>query len=335
MPHWFNLSVAVQVAAIRARRLIAAILSMVAVAELVLVVPAQAESAVADSTTAVACAHFVHPVPTAWYFPSGSPQGLIWLQHGFVEDKHVWSALATQLANSGYLVMATTLPTLNLFGCTVENLGNNTGFLDNIADVFAHKNDPNGALAASYSKAAIKVGRPVTPLPERLVFVGHSAGAEAVEYIAERLHNTYPATFALLRGIVSEDGVKSFIGSNTDVALTGLAGTTLPVYATASPRLLCNGFQSGTKAIEKYLSNRPFHGVNITTGAHGDALGPSSPFYENLVCECPRPANVAAVWGLTQGWITDMIAGTITPDFYPGGSYYTGLLTAGTITTLP
>ena len=30
-----------------------------------------------------------------------------------------------------------------------------------------------------------------------------------------------------------------------------------------------------------------------------------------------------------------MFAGTITPDFYPGGSYYTDLLTAGTITTLP
>lgn len=45
-------------------------------------------------------------------------------------------------------------------------------------------------------------------------------------------------------------------------------------------------------------------------------------------------ATVAAVWGLTIGWITDMTAGTVTPDFYPGGSYYTGLLTASTITTL-
>ena len=76
------------------------------------------------------------------------------------------------LANRGYLVMATTLATVNLFGCTVENLGNNTGFLDNIADVFAHKDDPNGALATSFSKAAAKVGRPVTPLPNKLVFVG-------------------------------------------------------------------------------------------------------------------------------------------------------------------
>lgn len=311
-------------------------MSIVTVAEIVLAPrQARAESTVADTTTAVACAHFTHAVPTAWYFPSAEPSGLVWLQHGFVEDKHVWSAFAPMLANRGYLVIATTLATVNLFGCTVENLGNNTGFLDNIADVFAHKDDPNGALAASYSRAAAKVGRPVTPLPNQLVFIGHSAGVEAVEYVANRLRSTYPATFAQMRGIVSEDGVKSFIGSNTEDALTGLAGTALPIYATASPRILCNDFQSGTKAIERYLPNRPFYGVKITTGAHGDALGPSSPFYENLVCTCPQPANVAAVWGLTQGWITDMIAGTITPDFYPGGSYYTGLLTAGTITTLP
>ena len=165
--------------------------------------------------------------------------------------------------------------------------------------------------------------------------MGHSAGAEAVEYVADRLRSTYPATFAQMRGIVSEDGVKSFIGSNTDDALTGLARHRPADLRNGVAKILCNDFQSGTKAIERYLPNRPFHGVNITTGAHGDALGPSSPFYENLVCTCPQPANVAAVWGLTQGWITDMVAGTITPDFYPGGSYYTELLTAGTITTLP
>ena len=311
-------------------------LGIVAVAAIVLAPrQARAESTEADSTTEVACASETRTVPTTWYFPSTPPLGLVWLQHGFVEGKKVWSALATELADSGYLVLATTLSTVSRFGCTVEHLIDNTGFLDNIADIFAHKDDPNGALAVSFGMAAAKLGRPATPLPENLVFVGHSAGAEAVEYVAERLHRTYPATFAQMRGIVSEDGVKSFIGSNTDDALAGLAGTALPIYATASPHLLCNFFQRGTKAIERYLSDRPFHGVNIKTGAHGDALGPSSPIYENLVCGRPKPANVAAVWGLTRGWIADMFAGTMTPDFYPGGGYYTELLTAGTITTLP
>ncbi len=335
MRRWFNSPVSAVITGV-ARRAAATIMGIVTVAGILVDPPqARAWSTVADATTAVTCAHFPHPVPAAWYFPPTAPLGLVWMQHGFVEDKQVWSALAPQVASRGYLVVATTLPRVNLFGCTVENLGNNTGFLDNIADVFANKDDPNGALAASFSRAAAKLGRPPAPLPDKLVFVGHSAGVEAVEYVAERLRSTFPATFAQLRGIVSEDGVKSFIGSNTDDALTGLAGTTLPIYATASPRFICNDFQSGTTAIEKHLSNRPFHGVNITTGGHGDALGPSSPFYENLVCTCPQPANVAAVWELTRGWISDMVAGTITPDFYPGGSYYTGLLTARTITTLP
>jgi hypothetical protein len=320
----------------RALRTGAAMIGIIAVAVLALASrQAGAESTEADSTTDVECRGVTRPVPTTWFFPSTPPLGLVWLQHGFVEGRKLWSAFATEVAGGGYLVLATTLSTVNPLGCTVEHLIDNTGFLGNIADVFAHKDDPNGALAASLATAAAAAGQPVPPLPDRMVFVGHSAGAEAVEYVAERLHNTYPAAFNQLRGIISEDGVKSFIGSNTDDALAGLATTNLPVYATASPRLLCNFFQRGTKAIERYLSDRTFHGVKITTGAHGDALGPSSPGYENLACGRPKPDNVAAVWGLTRGWIADMIAGTTTPDFYPGGGYYTKIETAGTITTLP
>ncbi|OBG64355.1 hypothetical protein A9X03_14110 [Mycobacterium sp. E1715] len=320
----------------RARRTSATVIGIVALAAIAFApCPARAEATEADSTTDVTCASATQAVPTTWYFPSTPPLGLVWLQHGFVEGKKVWSAFGPELAGSGYLVVATTLSTLNIFGCTVEHLIDNRGFLDNIADVFAHKDDPRGALATSFATAAEKAGRPVAPLPDNMVFVGHSAGSEAVEYVAERLHSSYPAAFTQLRGVVSEDGVKSFLGSNTDDALAGLAGTTLPIYATASPHLLCNFFQRGTKAIERYFPDRTFHGVKITTGAHGDALGPSSPGYENLVCGRPKADNVAAVWGLTRGWIADMIAGTTTPDFYPGGSYYTDLLTAGTITTLP
>jgi hypothetical protein len=310
---------------------------------------AVAATSVVSTTTAIPCANFTYRAPTDWYFPASAPVGLVWMQHGFVENKQVWSSLASQIAESkevwsavasrvadrGYLVVATTLPTVNLFGCTVENLGNNSGFLDNIADVFATKDDPTGPLAVSFASAAAKAGRPARPLPNRLVFVGHSAGVEAVEYVAEHLHTSYPPTFAQLRGLVSEDGVKSFIGSNTDDALSGLSGTTVLIYATASRSYLCNAFQSGTKAIKKYLAGRPFLGVNVTTGVHGDALGPSSPFYENLVCGFPRDANVDAVWQLTQGWITDMFSGTTTPDFYPGGALYTALQDGDIISTLP
>lgn len=253
----------------RARRTSATVIGIVALAAIAFApCPARAEATEADSTTDVTCASATQAVPTTWYFPSTPPLGLVWLQHGFVEGKKVWSAFGPELAGSGYLVVATTLSTLNIFGCTVEHLIDNRGFLDNIAEVFAHKDDPRGALATSFATAAEKAGRPVAPLPDNMVFVGHSAGSEAVEYVAERLHSSYPAAFTQLRGVVSEDGVKSFLGSNTDDALAGLAGTTLPIYATASPHLLCNFFQRGTKAIERYFPDRTFHGVKITTGAH-------------------------------------------------------------------
>jgi hypothetical protein len=169
------------------------------------------------------------------------------MQHGFVESKDVWSTLAPQIARRGYLVVAvaTTLPTIALFNCTVENLSDNAGFLNNIAEVFATKDVTTGGLASSYATAATKAGHPPVPLPDKLVFVGHSAGVEAVLYVAQRLNSTYPATFAQMRGIVSEDGVKSFIGSNTDDALAGLSGTALLIDATASQSYLCNDFQSG------------------------------------------------------------------------------------------
>jgi hypothetical protein len=121
---------------------------------------ARAASTGADTKTAVACSHPTYPMPTAWYFPAAAPLALVWMQHGFVEDKNVWSALARELATRGYLVMATTLAAFNIFDCTVENLGNNTAFLDNIANVFGKKGDPNGALATSFNTAAAQGGWP-------------------------------------------------------------------------------------------------------------------------------------------------------------------------------
>jgi hypothetical protein len=311
--------------------------AIVAVAATMLMLPAKSVAAVAveSTTTAIKCGYSTYNAPTDWYFPPAEPAALIWLQHGFVEDKEDWSAFAPQLAARGYLVVATTLPTVNLYGCTVENLGNNTDFLNNIADIFATKDDPGSPLAASFARAAHKAGRPADALPVKEVFVGHSAGVEAIEYIADRLRTSYPSAFAELRGLISEDGVKSFIGSNTDDALKGLSTTELLIYATASPPSLCNNFQSGTKAIETYFAQRPFVGVEIRTGAHGDVFGPASPWYENLVCTIPQPRNYTAVWQLTTGWVTDMINGTLTPDYYPGGALYTALLKECIIATLP
>src|SRR4051812_15146875 len=82
------------------------------------------------NNVAVSCAGLSYQTPTDWYLPTGTPKGLVWLQHGFTEDKAVWDEYGRMLSGTGYAAMATTLPTADIFGCTVENIGNNTAYLN-------------------------------------------------------------------------------------------------------------------------------------------------------------------------------------------------------------
>ncbi len=287
------------------------------------------------TTTTIGCGFGTLSADTDWYLPAGTPKGLVWLQHGFTESKSDWGSFAPQLATQGYAVFVPTLPTANIYGCTVENVGNNTAFLDNVAGLFAGASNPNGSLATSFSAAATKAGRPGLALPTRMAFSGHSAGGEAVLYVADRLRRSAPTTFARLGGLVLADPVTSLVGANTESSLAGLAGTTVPVYAIASPPYSCNSNQSGTVAVEQGLAARPFHGVQITTGAHGDIFGSSANSVENTTCGTPQAKNVAAAQQLAAWWLADEVAGTHSPADYPGGAAYESLVSAGTVTTLP
>ena len=73
------------------------------------------------NTVDVKCATTTKAVPTDWYFPVGTPKALVWLQHGFTESKDDWNETGRKAADAGFVVMATTLPTADMFGCTVEN----------------------------------------------------------------------------------------------------------------------------------------------------------------------------------------------------------------------
>lgn len=285
------------------------------------------------NTVDVACQFLTYTVETDWYFPAGTPRALVWLQHGFTEENGNWDETARKLAESGYLAMATTLPTADLLGCTVQNIGNNTGFLNNIASMLAGLGDANSALGRSHADAAGKAGRSGQAMPAKLLMSGHSAGGEAVLYVANRLRTNHATTFAKLKGIVLADPVNSFIGNNTDVALTGLASTSLPIYSLASPPYSCNNNQSGTLAVIAKLPGR-FHGAQLTTGSHGDVFGASVPDIEVTTCGSPQAANVSATRTLLLGWFADMADGTTTATFYPGGSLFGALVTNGTITAL-
>ncbi|GAB2514586.1 alpha/beta fold hydrolase [Nocardia heshunensis] len=244
-----------------------------------------------------------------WYLPDGSPRALIWLQHGFARDGSKVADLARTLADAGYLVFAPSLPFLDLSGCTLQNLGDNTPFLNHVAELFSTAGDPNGALATSLARAAAAIGRRAPAIPQAAVFIGHSAGAEAVEYVAHRLHASHPDVWPNLRGLILLDPVKSFLGNNTDAALTDLDPSGLPILTVSGPPGLCNNFGSGTTAVQTLL-HRPFLGVRLPFGEHTDAEGASSDMVGELACGIPQSANVSALQQLTTRWTDDFLANT-------------------------
>ncbi len=318
-------------AALAAVALVAGLLAVVAGAS-----PASAATTVkVTNSTAIRCGFGNHSAPTDWYLPTtGTPRGLIWLQHGFSENKGHWSTYAPKLAAAGYAVMATTLPTANLFGCTVQNVGNNRTFLNNIAGLFGSAAGGSGAIVSGYNDAARRAGRSGLAFPGRWAFVGHSAGGEAVAHVTNRIRTNHASAFGRLGGIVLEDPVNSFIGSNLSDALTGLAGSSLSVRTLASPPGSCNNNQSRVNLVTQRLANRSFRGAQVTTGTHIDVFGDGAGALLRTACGTPQAKNVNAVQSLTTAWLADQIAGTRTPAFYPGGTTYQGLLGAGTITTL-
>lgn len=291
-------------------------------------------SALVTGTVATRCSFLTYQTPIDWYFPSGNAKALVWLQHGFAENKGLYAGYARQLADSGFLVAATTLPSADLFGCTVNNAGNNTSYLNNIATLFGTKDASSGALNVSFRAARATAGRADLAMPQSLAFVGHSAGGEAVSYVAGRLRTAYPAAFAHLKGLVLEDPVASPAGSNLATGLSALAPTGVPVYALASPKNSCNADQSGTQQLINSLPGR-FHGAQVSTGVHQDIYGTDNTALFNLICGTPKPGNTNAVRSLTTGWLTGFVDGASNPAYFPGGSTYDALRSAGTISTLP
>ncbi|MFG1855744.1 hypothetical protein ACGFJT_28200 [Actinomadura geliboluensis] len=295
--------------------------------------PASAAVTRVQTTVEIRCAFTTLNQSADWYFPSGAPQGLVWLQHGFARANDHVADLASKYAAAGYLVFAPTLPTANLFGCTLQNIGNNTGFLGNVADLFAKMGDPSDKLGRSFATAKAQAGRPELALPGSLVFSGHSAGGEAVSYVAGRLRTDGAGAWARLRGLVLLDPVKSFIGANLETGLEAVDGTGRVIRTISGPDGTCNNGGSGTDAVQADV-HAPFVGVRITTGAHTDAEGASTDSVGTLACGTPKAGNVAILQTFAVAWAKDAFNGTQTAAYLPGGSYYQAQLSGGLIETL-
>jgi pimeloyl-ACP methyl ester carboxylesterase len=313
----------------------AALAVTLAAATLIAPNAAQAAPGVVEvsNTVDIRCAFFVSKADVDWYFPTGTPRGLVYLQHGFSRSNGNLQDLAEHYATAGFVVFAPTLPSASLFGCTVNNIGNNTEYLDNVADLLGKATDSNDKLGRSYNDARIKAGRSGLPLPSTYILSGHSAGGEVVSYVANKLRTSYPAQFAKVKSLILLDPVNSPVGLSMADAFNGLKTTSLPMYAISSPPYTANSNASGTVELTTDVP-RPFLGVRLTTGCHCDAEGASTDGLCTLTSGTPQGQNVTALQALAVAWAVDGAAGTVTGGYYPGGGYYDGLLAAGITQTL-
>jgi hypothetical protein len=258
--------------------------------------------------------------PSDWFIPAGAPKALVWLQHGFARTNVNVADLATHFAEAGYLVFTPALPFVSLTGCTLQNLTGNRNFLDNVAALFGTAADPTSALGANLARASESAGHASISTPSQMIFLGHSAGAEAVTYVANRIRTAHPGAWPALRGLILLDPVKSFVDNNTDPSLIALDSTGLPIRAISAAPSWCNDFGSGTAAMQRYL-HRPFLGVRITHGSHVDAEGTTSDPLGTLLCGVPQAASVAALDTLALGWSGDYLSGATGADPYPGTAF--------------
>ncbi len=242
-----------------------------------------------------------YTAPADWYFPAGSnPQGLIYLQHGFLASAPLYSYTAATLAeDTDSIVVAPTI-TSNFFAADGDWLGG-APMEAAAADLFV---GDRAALTASASAAA---GHPVT-LPQRVVLVGHSLGGGFVVATAADMVDDGAADN--LAGVVLFDGV-SFQPGLLQTDLDTLPAST-PVLLIASPPYFWNLWgQMGTALV----TARPdqFVGVELVGGRHIDSMQGGNPLIQlgaYLVAGFSRPQNIDAVKILASGWINDMFAGT-------------------------
>lgn len=250
---------------------------------------------VGHSTLVIPCGAGV-VVQADWYKPSGTPNGLVWLQHGYGGSKANVAELAGVIArNTGAVVVAPSISAVNrgdgcwLLGPQMEQA---------VARMFADRR----ALQTSASAAGAGT------LPEAAVLAGHSAGGN--------LALTAAGYGAPVRAVVMFDGAAGSDdhGQQAADALAALGADGIPVLDVASePHNACPNRQPWLyhDVRDSLVEARPgrFVGVYLTGGRHMDALGYSE-WGAMLLCGWSAGENVAAAQQLGSDWIGSALSGT-------------------------
>ncbi len=252
---------------------------------------------------------------TDWYFPAQqadgtgvNPQGIIYLQNGFLANSGFYSALATNLAASTNSIVVVPTITSNPFSCAGCWL-NGASMQQAAANLFVGNRDAllTSAQAAGYVGAS---------LPDPFILSGHSAGGGFAAAMASYTVDNGAASN--LRGVVMFDGVPP-LGLMYGV-VPKLNALGIPIYQIAAQNQIWNLWGGGTNELDIANAGR-FTGVVIYHGSHVDSMLGGNPivdFFAQLVTQFSPPGATQAVYTFADGWINDMYAGSPTPGpLYP------------------
>lgn len=226
-----------------------------------------------------------------WYLPREPATGLVYLQHGFTRGAGNYRDLGVSLMNNGLMVLSLNAPMT----------GGNPDLARSVAE--ALKENPPSPPGGS-------------PFPSAWVLSGHSAGALHVTLIGQHLVTL--GAHDPLKGLVLLDPVSS--GNRFADAAWEIADKSIPVLALTANPSSCNAFNNTREALEGLPGD--FVGIQLTNrSTHIDAEGRNTDLLAMLVCGFPRRDNVEWVRQFAGAWAGDMLSGSLTPDFYPGGVF--------------
>ena len=231
-------------------------------------------------------------VDADWYFPdSGTPAGLVFLQHGNLRASGNLRALATAVSQrTNSVVVAPTFQSSQ--ASSPQYYLNGEGTQSGVAALFAgHR----VALRASAAAAGY-----TRTLPTPYVLSGHSAGGNMVTVVGD-----YRRADPNLKGVLLLDAVNR--GGEMAESLAKIPAR-VPVYQIAAEPVAFNNRDAGTNVLAQARPGR-FIGVRIVGGGHLDAEGSTTSFIAAVAAGFPKPGNAAALQVLAAGYITDMYKG--------------------------
>jgi lipocalin len=267
-----------------------------------LVVPTNGSLANGVTGVRVGTANLVIPsgtgynAPADWYFPTQAdgtvaPNGVIWLQHGFLGFKDWYADLAIRMAQETNSIVVA--PSIFWFDDAYTGEAAAQMFLGDRA-----------ALNISANKAGLQ-----GTLPEKFLLTGHSAGGRFATTAGAFTVDNGAAKDLL--GVVMFDGVSS---DQFAAQLAKLDSLNIPDYQIAAPPQRWNAWGVTTEQLAA-LKPGEFVGIQIDAGSHTDSIGGDSFFGwlgsigSDIFVKPSPPGGKEAVGTFATGWINDIYGG--------------------------